>query len=204
MNSPIPVNLAVEDLLSEFVLVKVLDALGTYAVGARYSKNGFGYLKKNIRGFNRASKGTPFVVLTDLDAYPCSSALIAEWLPVPQHPNLLLRIAVREVESWVMAHRKEFARFMKVPLWRVPSEPDTIPNPKAAMIALARESRSRDIREDIVPPAGSTRKVGPNYNGRLGAFVARHWAPREAAEHSPSLARTWERLSVFSPTWARR
>ncbi|HEY3358824.1 MAG TPA: hypothetical protein VGQ83_36585 [Polyangia bacterium] len=201
MKDPIPVNLAIEDALSEFVLVKVLESLGTFAIGARYSKGGFGYLKKSIRGFNNASKGTPFVVLTDLDTYPCPSALITEWLPVPQHPNLLFRIAVREVEAWVMAHRNEFAKFMRVGLSDVPSQPDLLPDPKAKLIELARQSKSRDIRDDIVPPPNSKRTVGPNYNGRLGAFVVGHWKLNEAAQCSPSLERTWKRLAAFAPSW---
>ena len=68
----IPINLAVEDPLSEAVLRTILHQSNRrYIVGNCYSKNGFGYLKKNIKGFNNAAKGTPYIVLTDLDRAEC-------------------------------------------------------------------------------------------------------------------------------------
>jgi hypothetical protein len=104
----IPINLAVEDELSEVVSRKLLKVTRrSYVVGACYSQGGFGYLRKKISGFNNAAKGTPFFVLTDLDRGPCASALIGEWLPspIPKHPNLILRVAVQEVEAWLLAAR---------------------------------------------------------------------------------------------------
>ena len=64
----IPVNLAIEDELSEAVLRRLLaDARHGYVIGKAYGRNGYGYLRKTIAGWNRAAKGIPFVVLTDLD-----------------------------------------------------------------------------------------------------------------------------------------
>jgi len=65
---PIPINLAVEDFLSEAVLRRILRfTKRPYATGTCFCKGGYGYLKKNIAGFNHAAKTTPFLVLTDLD-----------------------------------------------------------------------------------------------------------------------------------------
>jgi hypothetical protein len=36
-------------------------------------------------------------------------------------------------------------------------------NAKEAMVDLARRSRRRDIREDMMPRSGSERSVGPTY-----------------------------------------
>ena len=110
-----PVNLAVEDDLSEVVLRTMLHKSGRqYAVCFCYGRSGFGYLKRKIVGFNNAAKGTPFLVLTDLDKKECAPLLIQEWLQVPKHPNLLFRIAVRSVESWLLADRTSFASYLGV------------------------------------------------------------------------------------------
>ena len=108
--SPIPIDLAVEDALSEAVLRQMLRRCGQlYAVGAVYSRGGYGYLKKTIRGWNAAAKGKPFLLVTDLDSATCPNQLIEDWLPVPKHENLLFRVAVREIEAWLLADAKGLA-----------------------------------------------------------------------------------------------
>ncbi|MCW7070802.1 MAG: DUF4276 family protein [Methanophagales archaeon] len=202
MNSRIPINLAVEDDLSEAVLRKLLPA--KYTVGVCYKKRGFGYLKKNIRGFNNAAKGMPFLVLTDLDREECPPKLIKEWLSVStQHHNLLFRVAVREVESWVLADRDHFAKFLGIKKEQVPPKVDDIAHPKKCLIDLATKSRKRRLQEDIVPTRGSTAKQGPNYNGRLISFVEKVWNPNEAMHSSPSLRRAIKAVKKFQPKWEK-
>lgn len=97
---PIPINLAVEDPLSDAVARKILSSSNRiYEVGITYSRGGFVYLKSKLEGFNNAAKWTPFFILTDLDIEECAPRLRAKWLPKGNHPNLVFRIAVREVES---------------------------------------------------------------------------------------------------------
>lgn len=200
--APLPLNLAVEDDLSEAVLRKILRQCGQdYAVGTCYGKRGFGYLKRIIPGLNNAARGTPFLVLTDLDASNCAPEMIREWLPFVKHNNLIFRVAVREVESWVLADRAAFAKFVGVRVDIVPNEADEIRNTKEALIGVVKRSRRKDLRNDIVPPPGSTRKQGPNYNGRLVAFIQNSWDARRAAERSPSLRRTLDVVSEFCPMW---
>jgi len=201
MSLLIPINLAVEDDLSEAVLMRILQT--RYDVGVCYKRGGFGHLKKNIRGFNNASKGMPHIVLTDLDRGECAPTLIEEWLPVPIHHNLLFRVAVREVESWVIADRDRFAKFLGIRKTLVPVNVDAIDDPKECLINLARKSRRRNLREDIVPTEGSTAKQGPDYNGRLISFVEEFWNPYEAMRKSPSLERTIGAVENFQPEWAR-
>jgi len=200
MSSHIPLNIAVEDDLSEAVLRKILP--DRYVVGNRYMRGGFGYLKKNIHEFNIAAKGMPFLVLTDLDLAECAPTLIKKWLSDPIHHNLLFRVAVREVESWVLADRDRFAKFLGIRKTLVPVNVDAIDDPKKCLINLARESR-RNLREDIVPARRSTAKQGPDYNGRLTYFVREFWNPREAMHNSPSLARTIKAVENFQPEWDR-
>jgi hypothetical protein len=73
--TPIPLNLATEDELSEVALLRLLDRLGRFAVGAAYRRGGFGYLRRTILGWNQAAKGIPFLVLADLDKHECPASL---------------------------------------------------------------------------------------------------------------------------------
>jgi len=196
------INLVFEDALSTAVIGKTLAAsCQRYLVGVRYNSGGFGWIKKRIYGFNNAAKGMPYFVLTDLDTSECAPVLIRQWLGALRHPNLLFRVAVREVEAWVLGCRESFAAFLGVPENRIPSNVDGIQDPKKFVIDLARRSRKRDIRLDIVPQDGSTAKVGPNYNGRLISFVEGQWDPTVAKEHSLSLKKAMEALDVFEPVF---
>lgn len=201
--SPIPVNLAVEDAVSEAVLRKALSHTGRgYAVGTVYGKGGFGYLRRTIDGWNRAAAGIPFIVLTDLDNhYRCPAELISDWLAVPLHENLLFRIAVREVESWILADKKNLAGFLSVPVTTIPDDVELLADPKTVLIGIARKSSARAVRDRIVPRQGSTATVGPDYNGCLIEFVRSNWSPTNAAAHAPSLARALARFAEFHPVW---
>jgi hypothetical protein len=202
MTGIVPLHLAVEDPLSETVLRTVLLQSGRdFAVGQCFQRGGFGYLKKTIQGFNQAAKGIPFLVLTDLDRYPCAPALMDEWLPVEKNANLLFRVAVHEVESWVMADQEAFAKYLGIRKAIVSTRPDEIVHAKEALISMARNSRKRELRQDIVPPTGSTRKQGPDYNGRLSLFVQRHWSLERASRNSPSLMSAWEAIQAFQPSY---
>jgi hypothetical protein len=197
----IPVNLATEDELSEVILYKVITQSNRYAIGAAYRRGGFGYLRRTIPGWNRAARGIPFVVLTDLDTAECPARLIDDWLEDEQHPNLLFRIAVREVESWLLADFTNLSEFLKIGKAPALTNTDTIADPKAALVNLARKSRSRAIRDSIVPRKDSTAKQGRDYNGCLGSFVRERWDIDMAKTNSPSLARMVGRLNSFNPVW---
>lgn len=203
MTSPIPLNLAFEDALTESLTFKILRTIPTeYATCTVYNRGGNGYLRQVINGFNNAARGTPFLVGTDLDEYECPPALIGGWLNRPKHHNLLLRVAVREAEAWVLADRDRFANFLGINVMRVPEDVESLTNPKETLIHLARSSRRKQLRDDICPPIHSTRRVGPNYNARLGSFVTESWDPASARLNSRSLDRTMNRLVSFRPQWA--
>ncbi len=200
--SVIPLNLAVEDELSAAVLRQLLLFTGRgYRVGATYGRSGFGYLRSTIGGWNRAARGVPFIVLTDLDHYPCAPDLIRDWLAEPRSPNLLLRVAVREVESWLLADGANLAQYLGVAARLLPSDPDALPDPKGSLIELANRSRSKEMRAQVAPRRGSTATQGPEYNSALSRFVQQYWDIPASQQNSPSLARTVTRLGVFKPIW---
>ena len=194
------ITLAVEDSLSEAVAKKILDQSDkNYQVTKCLCRGGYGYLKSRINAFNQAAKAIPFFVLTDQDK-GCPPEKIEEWLQHKANSNLIFRIAVMEVESWVMAHRKAFAKFISVPVTRIPNNTDEIDNPKQYLLSLVRKSRSRRLRDDIVPRPGSTAKIGPDYNARLSEFIRYKWDACEAKKNSESLNRAFQRIQEFKQT----
>lgn len=190
--------IAVEDPLSEAVTRKlVAEVRPDLAITGFIGNRGNGYLRAKARELNRVAAKVPTFLLADLDSpAACPPSLIADWLPLQLAANLLFRVAVIEVESWVLADREQVAVFLGVPEHRIPIHTDTISDPKQFLVNLARKSRSAGLREDLVPAVGSTALVGPMYNPRLVAFVAEHWSATRAREASGSLARTVERLKV--------
>ncbi len=203
--SEIPINLVFEDSLSGSVLKRLLAEIRKrdgrqWYIGEYRNTNGKGWIESRIGGLNNAARGMPYLVLVDLNAgYRCAPELVDSWIGGRQNPNLLLRVAVREVESWILASGDVFCRYLGVSSGSIPKFTDDIPNPKEFLISLAKKSRKKNMRLDIVPRAGSTAKKGPDYNGRLIRFVSGKWNPCEAAENSDSLKRTIRKLRDFIP-----
>lgn len=194
------VSLATEGDLDEQVLRRILrHSAREIEAGVCYGKHGRDQLKQNILRFNQAAPVRPFIILADLEDAVCAPRLIQEWLPHGAHANLVLRIAVRMVESWLLADRETFAKFLGVPPSRLPTQPDLVDHPKNTVIQIARRSRYKSIRDDLTPLAGSTRRVGPNYVGQMTRFVLEQWQVKRAAEHSPSLAHALRAIENFSP-----
>ncbi|HAT14441.1 MAG TPA: hypothetical protein DCS91_13530 [Microcoleaceae bacterium UBA11344] len=198
----IPINLVFEDALSEAVLKEMLkQSQRPFSVGSCLNQRGYGKIKKIISGLNYAAKGMPYLVLTDLDNAECPLVILSEWLTQPKHPNLLFRIAVKEVEAWLLAHREAFAEFLGISVSLIPANVDEIPDPKQLLINLARKSKKRSLRDAIVPERNSTAKIGKDYNGQLIQFVQNNWQVEAAQVNSRSLQRAMNALIIFQPTW---
>jgi hypothetical protein len=192
--TPLFISGAVEGLVDEAVLRRLIRDAGA-TLGAVYGKNGKANLRRNLRGYNRAARWSPWMVLVDLDRdADCAPPLVTSWLPAPAR-HMRFRVAVRAVEAWLLADRERMASFLRVPQARVPREPESVEHPKRAMVDLARRSRRREIREDMVPRPGSGRAVGPAYTSRLIEFAYTDWRVDVAARNSDSLRRCRERLS---------
>jgi hypothetical protein len=140
-------------------------------------------------GYAAAAKLSPWFVLVDLDQdTPCGAALVKEWLPAP--PVMMrLRVAVREAEAWLLSDRIALARFLSVSRDVIPRGADELDDPKGALVAIARRSRSRAIREGMAPRVDSGRTIGPLYVAELSRFVREQWNVDAAASGSDSLAR---------------
>lgn len=179
---------AVEGHIDEVVLRRLLREHSLQCT-AVYGKHGKADLIQKLAGYNHAAQHNRWCVLIDLDHdAECAPELVGRLLPSPAE-GMLLRVAVHEVESWLLADRRRIAQFLGVPLAQVPMRPDHIDAPKQLMVGLARGSRLRAIREDLVPRPESGRKEGPAYTSQVTGFVLERWQPADAARYSDSLAR---------------
>ncbi len=192
-----PLLVAAEDDLSCAVLRKLVAASGRFVVSREINTHGNDRLQKSISKYKSASHVLPHIVLTDLDMYPCPPALIEGWGATRLPSRLMFRIAVREVEAWLLADRHGIADFLQVALNKVPQVPEAEIDPKRALLNLARKSRSRRLARELVPENGSAARIGPLYNARLSEFVNESWNIERACELAPSLARAVTRLSTF-------
>lgn len=80
----------------------------------------------------------PVVCVADTDG-SCVKTLLARWVQTPPPTAFHLRLAVTEAESWVLADRDGFARYVRVSLNRVPSRTDDIQDPSAFFCKLFRD-----------------------------------------------------------------
>jgi len=172
-----------------------------------YGKQGKAAIHKRILSYNAAARHKPWIVMIDLDSEAdCAPELVSDWLPAPAD-LMYLRVAVHAVESWLLADAQRISKFLGVPLSRVPTNPDTLPDPKLTLINLARRSRSRALREDMAPRPESGRSVGPAYVSRLIEFAtdtAHGWRAETAAQVSPSLHGCVRRLSLLAESMNER
>jgi hypothetical protein len=155
-------------------------------------------LLKKLAGYNSAAAFSPWFVLVDLD-HDADSAEGGEqlWLPSPER-LICFHAAVRMIESWMLADAERAASFLGVSLSTLPSDPESIADPKELVVNLARRSRKRLIRDGLVPRPNSGARIGPTYVSDISAFGAGHWRPQVAAEASPSLQRCLDGIAALA------
>ena len=102
------------------------------------------------------------------------------------------RVAVRAIESWLLADAESLSEYLRVRRAMIPADPDRLDDPKATLVKIARQSRVTAIRLDMVPEQGMTSRVGPAYSSRVTEFARRRWRPEVARDHSDSLERCIE------------
>lgn len=191
--------IATEDELSEAVARRLVAELEpALQVTQTLRRNGFGYLRAKMANWCELARHQPVLLLTDLDQVACPVELLQQWRGVLQPPaDLLMRVAVREVEAWLLADH-EAMRGLLGERGRLPVEPDRLPDPKAHLLQLAAKHAPRDVRADLVKPSGAMASQGIGYNARLTQWVQTCWRPGRAAERSPSLKRACDRLQELA------
>lgn len=194
-----PVDLAAEGPTDLAVMRRLLVEAGLdegevfWGEGRNTGKQG---MTSRLQGWVAgAAVGRRIFVLRDLDHdAPCAGALRAA-LPPHDAPGLLLRVAVRQVEAWLIADRDRLAQALHVDPQRLPADPEAHPDPKQAIMEAAARSRSRAIKRGLPPRPGSGLRHGDDYAETLIGFARSTWSPRAAALRSDSLRRALLRLA---------
>lgn len=154
--------------------------------------------------------GSPIFLLTDLDTYSCPPELIRKWFGKENiSDELLFRIAQEEAETWLMADRKGFSKWLSVDENLIP-EPKLIDKKKGIseivfpmkpslfmMMKIASQSTNAKLKEDLTPKKGAGK--GPAYNSAILPFIENKWNIENAASNSYSLTKAIRRLKDFNP-----
>lgn len=198
MIQEIPLVLIYEDELSEAVLRKLLMTSGRpFVIDNAIRAYGAVRIKSSLEKYKGACRAIPHIVLTDLDQQPCAPRLLAEWGAQNLPSELLFRVAVREVEAWLLADGPGLSTFLGVPVNRMPIRPDDLLDPKQELLSIARRGNRKRLIDELVPPHGSKVSIGPLYNQRLTYFVMERWDVAVACAASPSLAKAVRRIGQF-------
>lgn len=191
--------LVAEDILGLAMGRRLLQEQDELTVWRETNARGCSAIKQDIGKYDAmARNGFPVFVLTDLDSRACCRLLLDEWLGDHHEPNqnLLLRICVREAEAWLLADPAPLARLLRLPMARFPARPEELPDPKRALLRLAKDAPAR-VRRGLLPAPGSTAIIGPAYNDLLVPLVAK-FNLADAATRSPSLAKARLRLAELA------
>lgn len=192
--------IATEDALSEAVADRLVAEVNQgLQVVVRIGRKGNSYLRKRFPELGRTARSIPVLLLTDLDSTDSAPTLLGAWSPGGAVPEgMLFRVVVREIEAWLLADRKGFADFFKVPKEKIPENPETIDDPKQFLLHLIRSYSNKESKAAILPERGSKARIGLGYNQILSRFVEEGWSIRRAAATSDSLMRTFQRLAELS------
>lgn len=191
-----PIAIATEDALSEAIALRlVAEVASPDWITHTLRRGGFGYLRSRMSSWRAMAEQQIMLVLTDLDQAACPVALRSEWAgPKPLPAPLLLRIAVREVEAWALADHEAMRALLGARAGALPPQPDDLPDPKQALLKLSKRA-PKALRDDLLRVEEGGRLLqGLGYNARLIVWTRTQWSPQRAAERSPSLARTRQRL----------
>ena len=148
-------------------ITKLIPDLPRFAMYAKYSR--------------------PVLCIADTDGR-CAVELLREWRPSNAPETFMLRLAVNEAESWLLADRRAFSAALGVPLTRLPASTDDLPDPKSVVLSLLAKSKVRMIRDEVVSRTDPNKK-GSGYNLHLCNFVRQTWDAESARPASASLGR---------------
>jgi hypothetical protein len=192
------VNIAYEDALSEAVLERIISRNTSIMIAKRLTKGGFGYLRSNFASLSKAADVIPLVMLTDLDGADCAPSLIQDWRANTAYisPHLHLRVAVREVETWLLADQEGLSAHLGGVHMQLPQDVEALEDPKRTLLSGASKAK-RAIRELVVRHDGRQLRQGLGYNAVLAAFVRSRWDLDSASDRSDSLARAIARIEAL-------
>jgi hypothetical protein len=196
-----PWVLVVEDAAGEAALRRLIGELAPrWTIELVIDCGGVDRMRGELPRYRQSSYVLPHLLLADLDRHPCAGALLEAWNVRSERPRFMLRVAVREVEAWLLGDRRGVAEWLSVPAHRIPATPETEPDPKGALLGLGRRSRSPRFASEFCPKPGSAASQGPLYNEHVRRFVRERWDPQAARANAPSLDRACKRIAEWAAT----
>ena len=133
-----------------------------------------------IPGLVRSAAHINWLILRDLDREPCAPDLIRRLFVHGIPPRVSLRIAVRSMESWLLADQPGFAEAFSVRRHRLPDRPDELENAKLYLVNVCRSSRQTAIRSTIPPRPGQRTRSRSRIQGTENIRVEIHSKERVA------------------------
>lgn len=193
----VPISFVVEGDVDDAVVRRMALSIEV-PVHEVFVRNGKPAVLRGLPGFNASAQSRPWFVQIDLDHdAPCPGAYVKKLLPRPSR-HMQFRVAVRAVESWLMADRHGLSTFFRTRTSDIPHNPDLELDPKGAIITLAARSRTRIVRDGVPPRSGSGRRTGELYSALLIEFSRDHWNVNAARRNSASLDRAVMRLEELA------
>jgi hypothetical protein len=199
----------VEDAPSAAIARKLVDAVNVQRTDPLRFREGFpavtrgcGQIKVRCPNFlNMAANGLALFVVADLDKADCAPSLIREYFslgqrtPIALPTSLAFRVAVREIEAWVIADRDAWSNFISIPKANFASSPETLDDPKQHLFNVIRRKGKKRWQRDMLPIGSAS--IGPRYNEVLCEFIEHHWSSERARMNSQSLDKTIRALGTL-------
>ena len=134
------VNFASEGLIDAAVARRLIAACGG-APGWERPAHGKNKLDLQIAKYRAASAhGAPWLILRDFDRDASCPPELIERLQGRPTARFCLRLAVREIETWLLADRAGIARLLRVPVGSITRDLEMLVDPKRYLIDLASEA----------------------------------------------------------------
>lgn len=193
------VDLLVEGPTDEMALSRVLKVCGLDK-GVTFGRGGISKVRHMAPGLALRAAGsrTPLLVLVDLlGAEEDCVALVPDQIAPHRTPHTLVRVAVRELESWLLCDLEGVKSFFGTAGRRIPVEPESLPDPKRSFFQLALRSSRRAVRRGMVLDRSGVLVPGPDYLDLMSDFIGQHWEPERAKNCSQSLQRCMSRLEAM-------
>lgn len=185
----------VEGNLETHVMERLLrDRRHPISEGLIVNKRGQGNFWTSLHTINRGS-GLKVAALADLENARCPGALIRGKLRVARSPFLTLNLAVRMLESWLLAD-PALAVFLGVPENKLPQFPEDEPHAKRCLLSLVKAHGKDRLKRTFLGPFENHLFPGPDYEPLLARFIRTEWNPGHARARSPSLGRALDRLDA--------
>ncbi len=203
MFSKMLIRYACEDAPSRAVAIKLINQEKDNDCEIRElggSGSGCGPIFALLNKYNEISKNvnSPVIVFIDLDNTPCAPRLLADH-PIHnmQPPNKFqIRVAVREVESWLLADKQGMETYFGIPQNSIPHYPEQLDDPKQELLNLIKGKARAEFKREMLPKGKA--KIGSKYNKHLTDFINTVWDSTRACANANSLARAIERIKQLT------